>query len=68
MLALNLKHGDSFTIGEDILVVVERNGAQIRVLVRAPKDKNIKRYHAARNSVQDESPKEVKRNPRPVRR
>jgi sRNA-binding carbon storage regulator CsrA len=45
-LALTLKAGDSFTIGNEILIHVEKySSTQIRILVKAPKDLGVERFH-----------------------
>jgi carbon storage regulator CsrA len=48
MLAIKLKKGDSFTIGENILVTVVSCGpSAVRVAIKAPEHLRILRHHGS---------------------
>ena len=58
-VVVNLKVGDVVTVGDAIVQFDAVKGKQIRLLVRAPIEQRILRYHgtAARNEVQGKGSK-----------
>lgn len=55
MLSLNMKSGDYFTIGEDIIVQVFRDSSSMRVSIQAPREIPIVRG-AVRERLGEERP------------
>ena len=67
-LGLTLNVGDSFSVGDSLVTIVKfHTRTQIRVSVLAPKDLEIRRFHAAAgDEVQDKGPRTVKTRARSV--